>query len=295
MPWSSSDVDQFKKGLSRKQKKKWVAVANGVLRSCIEDGGTDEKCSGKAIKIANSNFEHNEFNPTMSVEVAEKFMDSMLKDIPLDTKKRIMDCVKAGGSVEECHDKEKLKMEESCCEMEIFRIGNHNGDEFTEDNLEEIASNFHKLKEEVRPSLKITHRDSQESLAGLARYGDVIDVFTKPDTEGKKRLYAKVANIPKSILELIKNRRFPERSIEIYPEFKLGTKEGSPVYKNVLKAIALLGHEMPAVTGMEPIKLSENAESQKTICFSESCMCEDLAVAYLTSLATEVEIKLKGR
>ena len=64
----------------------------------------------------------------------------------------------------------------------------------------------------------------------------------------------------------IKDRRFPERSIELYPEFQLGTEENPKTYKNVLKAIALLGAEMPAVTGMEPIMLEECIECQGTVC-----------------------------
>lgn len=45
MPWTTSDVDQHKAGLSDSQKKRWVAVAN----KCLSDGGDDGKC----IRIAN--------------------------------------------------------------------------------------------------------------------------------------------------------------------------------------------------------------------------------------------------
>lgn len=46
MPWDIASVDKHKKGLSLKQKKKWVAVANSVLQSSGDDA--------TAIKIANS-------------------------------------------------------------------------------------------------------------------------------------------------------------------------------------------------------------------------------------------------
>lgn len=151
-------------------------------------------------------------------------------------------------------------------EMEIFRAGTHNKMEFDEADLETMASNFHALKDELRPKLKITHREGQEKLAGLSSYGDVTDVYTRPGADGKKRLFAKVANVPNQVREWIRDRRFPERSIELYPEFKLGTEENSPTYKNVLKAIALLGAEMPAVTGMAPIVLEECIECQGTVC-----------------------------
>ena len=54
MPWSVGDVDSHKKGLTPAQKKKWVGIANGVLKDCQSKGGKD--CEGKAIRIANSSF-----------------------------------------------------------------------------------------------------------------------------------------------------------------------------------------------------------------------------------------------
>ena len=54
MPWTVKDVDDFKKGLTPAQKKKWVKIANGILKDCEADGGSD--CEGKAIRIANSKF-----------------------------------------------------------------------------------------------------------------------------------------------------------------------------------------------------------------------------------------------
>ena len=184
-------------------------------------------------------------------------------------------------------------------EMEIFRVGTHNGDDFTEDDLEEIAENFQKLKKEVRPKLKITHHGDdkdQAELAGLASYGDITDVYVRDDGNGEKRLYADLVNVPAEVVKWIEDGRFAERSIEIYPQFRLGTNGGSPTYNNVLKAIALLGHEMPAVTGMEPIKLSEFFESQKTICFKGVCLpCEDWRGMSNAIMLFEQQLKMEGR
>ena len=38
MPWTVDDVDKHKKGLSDKQKKQWVRIANAVLAKCMKDG-----------------------------------------------------------------------------------------------------------------------------------------------------------------------------------------------------------------------------------------------------------------
>ncbi len=52
MPWSIEDVEKHKKGLSEADKKKWVAIANSVLKQCQEKNGKD--CDGMAIRVANS-------------------------------------------------------------------------------------------------------------------------------------------------------------------------------------------------------------------------------------------------
>ena len=60
MPWAVNDVDKHKKGLTSEQKKKWVSVANSVLKDCLAKGGTDKTCAPKAIRIANSKFSEEE-------------------------------------------------------------------------------------------------------------------------------------------------------------------------------------------------------------------------------------------
>ena len=55
MPWTEdSDLEKYKKGMTSKQKKKWVAIANNVLKNC--DKSPDE-CEASAIRIANSKVE----------------------------------------------------------------------------------------------------------------------------------------------------------------------------------------------------------------------------------------------
>lgn len=53
MPWSISDVDSHIKGLSAKQKRAWVAIANSALKSCMADGKSMGDCEGSAVKQAN--------------------------------------------------------------------------------------------------------------------------------------------------------------------------------------------------------------------------------------------------
>ena len=51
MPWAIDDVDRFKKGLTDKQKRQWLAIANDVLARCQKAGG--QGCEAAAIKQAN--------------------------------------------------------------------------------------------------------------------------------------------------------------------------------------------------------------------------------------------------
>lgn len=52
MPWTVKDVDGHKRGLTDDEKKRWVKMANGILKSCEESGG--KNCEAKAIMISNA-------------------------------------------------------------------------------------------------------------------------------------------------------------------------------------------------------------------------------------------------
>jgi hypothetical protein len=52
MPWDVGEVDQFKKGLTETQKRRWIEVANSALAACLKEGGED--CEASAIKQANA-------------------------------------------------------------------------------------------------------------------------------------------------------------------------------------------------------------------------------------------------
>lgn len=255
MPMTAADAEKYKKGLTRKQRRKWAAIANAVFESCQDEA--------KAIKIASAKFEV-PFNPALSPSM-EVLLKKMAKENQEPKKEDLVDIP----------------------EMEIFRTGTHNGEPFDEKDLQEIADNFDALKSEIRPKLKITHREKQESLAGLASYGDVTRVYLRKLADGTTRLFASLASVPKEVAQWIKDRRFPERSIEIYHKLKLGTKSDDKIYRNVLKAIALLGSEMPAVSGMAPIELAEKIEIQDSICFGEICFpCEEEAAEYKATLVS---------
>jgi len=143
--------------------------------------------------------------------------------------------------------------------MEIFKTGKWNGHTFEEKDILEMEQNFKNLEGDLRPKLKITHRDEQETLAGLSSYGDVISIYTDR-VGGRLKLFADVDDVPLKVAEWIRDGRFKERSIELLWRYVVDDKE----YKKVITAVALLGHEIPAVAGMEPIKLQKEDNELNT-------------------------------
>ena len=68
MPWSVEDVDSKVKGLTDKQKKQWVAIANSTRDECISDGGDEKTCDAKAIRIANGTVKKVKESDEMSMD-----------------------------------------------------------------------------------------------------------------------------------------------------------------------------------------------------------------------------------
>ncbi|MFA5394430.1 MAG: hypothetical protein WC346_00240 [Methanogenium sp.] len=100
MPWTVKDVDEHKKGLSPAQKKKWVSVANAILKSCLAKGGTDKTCAPKAIRIANSKFEE------QSVE-EEKMTIAKTEEIKIKKSALCFTDLEASASVNQFKEGEK--------------------------------------------------------------------------------------------------------------------------------------------------------------------------------------------
>jgi uncharacterized protein YdaT len=52
VPWSIGNIPDAFKSLSKEKKRLAISIANGVLRACLKDGGTDKECAPKAIRVA---------------------------------------------------------------------------------------------------------------------------------------------------------------------------------------------------------------------------------------------------
>lgn len=148
--------------------------------------------------------------------------------------------------------------------VEIFAEGTWNGDKFTHKNLVQIVDTFNKTKDKIKPFLKLGHGKEQKALKKdeLPAAGFIESLRV----EGKK-LLADFVNVPKKIFELIRHRAFDRVSAEMFINM---TIDGE-IHEWVLKAVALLGGETPAVHDLnsmvdlffiEAIAFGENAQTK---------------------------------
>lgn len=151
--------------------------------------------------------------------------------------------------------------------LEIFAVGTWNGDKYSQKDLDTMVDVFDKVG--FSPPLKLGHTEDQKFLQtdGLPAAGWVDRIYTKGD-----KLLADISRIPKKIYMLLKKGAYRHVSSEVY----WNLKRNDTVFSRALKAVALLGAEIPAVSGLTPIdamleqymkQFTDNAEDIKTYAF----------------------------
>ncbi len=134
--------------------------------------------------------------------------------------------------------------------VEIFSVGEWNGDEYTIADLQEMEKAFNENKKGLRPYLKIGHDPKQKVLKelvpqdGMPSAGWVERVYV-----AGQKLMADFENIPDKIYELIENKSYRKISSEVFWNIKIGDK----TYKRMLAAVALLGADTPGVYDLADI------------------------------------------
>jgi hypothetical protein len=123
-------------------------------------------------------------------------------------------------------------------DVEIFAAGTHNGDEYTVRDLDEMV----RASREVgfTPPLKAGHAE----VPGAPALGWV-ERLRRVGT----KLVADFVGLPKAVYDAIRKRRYDRVSAEIYWDYE---RDGR-TWGRVLKAVALLGAEIPAVPELRPL------------------------------------------
>lgn len=126
----------------------------------------------------------------------------------------------------------------------IFSAGVWNGDTYTESDIQAIADAFTDLKGQLRPPLKLGHNDEQKMADGMPAIGWLDNVRAV----GSK-LFADFVKVPKKISDLLKVGAYRTVSPEIYWNLEMNGKQ----YPYALKALALLGADIPACKDVSDI------------------------------------------
>ena len=133
--------------------------------------------------------------------------------------------------------------------VELFATGTHNGDKYTEEDLDAIVEAFGKL--DFKPPLKAGHGKDVPGMPALGWVANLRRVGSK--------LIADFSHMPDVVYQAIKDRRYNTVSAEIY----WNLKRGGDAFRRALKAVALLGAEIPAVAGLRP--LHEHFHADETV------------------------------
>lgn len=141
-------------------------------------------------------------------------------------------------------------------DVEIFAVGNWNGDDFSESDLDALVSSFAATKDALKPYIKIGHGDKQALLNNdeLPAAGWISNLRRVGN-----KLVADFMDVPKKVYELIKAKAYRRVSAEIYSNYRSGDK----TLPLALKAVSILGATTPAVSTLQDIinlyGLNENA------------------------------------
>lgn len=130
--------------------------------------------------------------------------------------------------------------------VEIFATGEWNGDKFSQDDLNSIVGTFQKLKDKLKPYLKLGHGEDQKLLESdeLPAAGWVENLRIIGN-----KLVADFKRVPAKIKELIDSGGYRKVSIELFQNFEVDNE----TFPLALKSVALLGAEIPAVNTLDDI------------------------------------------
>lgn len=130
--------------------------------------------------------------------------------------------------------------------VEIFATGKHHGDVYTESDLDEMVRAFNETSGLFQPYLKIGHGDNQKLIENselpAAGYVSNLKRF------GQK-LVADFVDIPEKVYFLMKHKAYKKRSSEIYWDISMAGKK----FSRMLRAVALLGADVPEVSSLDDI------------------------------------------
>jgi len=123
--------------------------------------------------------------------------------------------------------------------VEIFKAGTWNGDAYSVKDLDDMVAAFDHVG--FKPPVKLGHKES----SGAPAFGWIENLRRQGD-----KLVADFHDLPEAVFKAIKSRAFDTVSSEVFWNIKRGGKN----FRRALKAVALLGAEIPAVSDLMPLR-----------------------------------------
>jgi len=187
--------------------------------------------------------------------------------------------------------------------VEILAVGKWHGHpktkEYTGKDLDNLVKSFEALisaeKLNYEPPVKLGHDDDQKLLQqdGYPAAGWITSLKHVGD-----KLVANFKGVPKKIGDIIKAGGYKKVSSEIYYDYEIGGDK----YPVVLKAVSLLGGDIPAVKTIKDIVaqydevlLDEEGRAYETVIFGEDEVTLDEIMSDLDTWLSKAEGKIKGK
>ena len=164
---------------------------------------------------------------------------------------------------------------------EVFKVGTWNGFKITPKMLKDLKANFYRLGDVLKVPLKLGH--NEKSNVNMIDDGQPalgwIEEVSLDNEENPTTLFANYTDMPTIVFQAIKNKLYRTRSIEM--DFTAVYK--GAVFENVLTAVALLGHTLPAVNELKDLKHYMEGDFSKDTDFS----MYDVALSRDTSITAD--------
>lgn len=141
--------------------------------------------------------------------------------------------------------------------VEIFRIGTWKGDSYVESDLQDMINAYDKVG--FKPPIKSGH---SEDVPGLPALGWVENLRCENGC-----LLADFNQLYPEVYEAIKDKRYNTVSSEIYFNYK---QQDGTILPKVLKAVAILGQDVPAVKNLKPL--------HESIVMSDDTLAEKIGI-----------------
>jgi hypothetical protein len=141
----------------------------------------------------------------------------------------------------------------------IFACGSHRGKVYTRRDLDNMAENFDLNRKRLKVPAVLGHDEEQVMLKGT---GLPAAAWTDRVYRKGKILYADFADVPSSVMRLLRGRVYRKVSAEVYDD----PPDGVQGKGKTLRRIAFLGGDIPQLKTLDDIPIPES-HSENAYCY----------------------------